>query len=212
MKEYWQKRYLKDGKIWGNVPSKTAEHALKLFQERNINKLLVLGAGYGRNSKLFSDYNLDVIGIEISENALNIAKSHDPKTKLILGNILDISFDNESYDAIYCFNLLHLFLQKERMMLIRKCMSQLNSNAFIYFVVFSEKEKSYGKGKEIELHTFESKPGRPTHYFSEEDLIAHFKDFLIIQTGIVKDKENHGDLGEHVHVLRYIFAQKKEKK
>ena len=74
-----------------------------------------------------------------------------------------------------------------------------------------KKEKSYGKGKEIEENTFESKLYRPTHYFSEDDLIAHFEELSIIQTGIIEDKENHGELGAHVHVLRYIFAQKKKK-
>lgn len=209
MKEYWQKRYFKDGKIWGDEPSKTTKHALKLFQERKIITLLVPGVGYGRNSKLFSDNNFDVVGIEISEDAFDKSKNHDPNTKFILGNVLDMPFDNESYDAIYCFNVLHLFLQNERILFLKKCDSQLNTNGFVYFVVFSEKEKSYGKGKEIEEDTFESKSGRPVHYFSEDDLLEHFEDFSIIETGLMDDKENHGESGEHVHVLRYIFAQKK---
>ena len=41
------------------------------------------------------------------------------------------------------------------------------------------------------------------------DIIEHFKEYLIIETGIMKDQENHGDLGLHTHILRYIFAQKK---
>jgi len=208
MKEYWQKRYVKDGKIWGNSPSKTAEHVFNLFRERNVKKILIPGAGYGRNSKLFSDNNFDVVGIEISEDACNNAKNHDPDTKFIMGNVLDMPFDNESYDAIYCFNVLHLFLQDERNLFLKKCYSKLNADGYVYFVVFSEKEKSHGKGKEIEINTYESKPGRPIHYFSEEDLINHFKDFSVIQTGIMEDKENHGEIGAHVHVLRYIFAKK----
>jgi len=211
MKEYWQTRYLKDGKIWGIAPSKTTKHALSLFQEKNVKDILVPGAGYGRNSRLFSDNNFDVVGIEISDDACNIAKSHDPKTKFIKGSVLDMPFDNESYDAIYCFNLLHLFLQNERNLFLKNCYSKLNADGLVYFVVFSEKEKSYGKGKEIEINTYESKPGRPIHYFSEEDLINHFKDFSVIQTGLMEDKENHGDMGEHIHILRYIFAQKNKK-
>ena len=209
MKEYWQKRYLKDGKIWGTAPSKTAEHALKLFQEKNIRTLLIPGVGYGRNSKLFSDNSFDVVGIEISEDAFNKAKSHDPNTKFMLGNVLDIPFDNESYDAIYCFNVMHLFLQNERKLFLKKCGSQLSVDGFVYFVVFSEKEKSHGKGKEIEESTYESKPGRPVHYFSEKDLLDLFEDFSIIETGLMEEKENHGEIGEHVHILRYIYAQKK---
>ena len=208
MKEYWQNRYLKDGKIWGTAPSKTAEHALKLFEGENIRSLLIPGVGYGRNSKLFSNNNFDVVGIEISEDALKNAKNHDLNTKFMLGNVLDMPFDNELYDAIYCHNTLHLFLQKERHMFIRKCYSQLKPNGFVYFVAFSEKEISYGMGKKIEKNTFESKPNRPVHYFSEDDLLDHFEDFSIIKTGLMEEKENHGEIGDHVHVLRYIYAQK----
>jgi SAM-dependent methyltransferase len=208
MKDYWQKRYLKGGKIWGIAPSKSVEHALGLFQERNAKRILVPGAGYGRNSKLFSGNNFDVVGIEISDDACIIAKNHDPDTKFIVGNVLDMPFDNESYDAIYCYNVLHLFLQDERNLFLKKCYSKLNADGLVYFVVFSEKEKSHGKGKEIETNTYESKPGRSIHYFSEEDLINHFKDFSVIQTGIMEDKEDHGEIGAHVHVLRYIFAKK----
>ena len=137
MKEYWQNRYLKDGKIWGTAPSKTAEHALKLFEGENIRSLLIPGVGYGRNSKLFSNNNFDVVGIEISEVAFNNAKNHDLKSKFILGNVLDMPFDNELYDAIYCHSVLHLFLKKERNAFIRECYSQLKPNGFVYFVAFS---------------------------------------------------------------------------
>jgi len=119
-------------------------------------------------------------------------------------------FNDELYDAIYCYNTLHLFLRGERIKILKKCYNQLKANGFVFFVVFSDKEKSFGKGKEIEDNTYESKPGRPTHYFTDEDIIEHFKDFLIIETGIMVDQENHGETGLHTHTLRYIFAKKKE--
>lgn len=75
--------------------------------------------------------------------------------------------------------------------------------------MFSDKEKSYGKGKRIEENTFESKPWRPVHYFTEFDLREHFKDYSVIETGQIEETENHGELGLHSHILRYIFAQKK---
>ena len=81
-------------------------------------------------------------------------------------------------------------------------------NGFAFFTVFSEEEPSFGKGKELELNTFESKPGRPTHYFTEEDLNEQFKDYNILEAGIIEEQENHGEKGPHIHKLRYIFAQK----
>jgi len=106
-------------------------------------------------------------------------------------------------------NTLHLFLKKERQKSIKNCYNLIKRKGYLLFVVFSDRENSYGKGKKIEENTFESKPGRPTHYFTEVDLIDHFKNFKIINLGRVDDNENHGSLGKHTHFLRYIFAQKK---
>ena len=79
----------------------------------------------------------------------------------------------------------------------------------MYFTVFSELEETYGKGEKTEEGTFESKPGRPVHYFSEEDLKEIFGGFQVLDTGIIDEHEDHGEAGPHVHRLRYIFARKK---
>ncbi|MBY9015928.1 MAG: class I SAM-dependent methyltransferase [Candidatus Lokiarchaeota archaeon] len=205
--EYWDKRFSDGGKIWGDKPSKTAIYALKLFQEYYLHKILVPGAGYGRNTKIFTEANLEVVGIEFSETAINIAKSFNPKTQFFQGSVLDMPFDEEKYDGIYCSNVLHLFLKGDRISFLKKCYKQLRTKGFVFFVVFSDKERSFGKGKRIEENTYESKPWRPTHYFTEIDLKEHFKECLVIETGLMEDKENHGELGPHTHILRYIFAQ-----
>jgi len=72
--------------------------------------------------------------------------------------------------------------------------------------VFSEKEDSYGKGAETEKNTFESKPGRPVHYFTDDDLKEHFQGMDMVETGIMEDREDHGDR-PHTHVLRYIYVK-----
>jgi len=207
--EYWNNRFSDKGKIWGIEPSKAAKCALKLFKKYKINKILIPGAGYGRHTKFFSTQNYKVTGIEFSKIALNIAKKFDPKSTLILGSVLDMPFNEEKYDAIFCHNLLHLLLENERVSFLEKCYNQLKVNGFVFFTVFSELEESFGKGATIEENTFESKPFRPTHYFTEEDILNHFKSYTVIKTNILKEKENHGDLGPHTHKLRYIFALKK---
>ena len=208
--EYWEKRFIDGGKIWGAKPSKTANCALELFQNHNLNKILVPGAGYGRNSKVFSDAFLEVTGIEISEFAINIAKKFNPKTQFFQGSVLDMPFSDDKYDGIYCYNVLHLFLKDDRISFLKKCYDRLKTNGFVFFVVFSDMEGSFGKGKRIEENTFESKPGRPIHYFTELDLKEHFKDYSALKVGVMEDSENHGELGPHIHLLRYIFAKKEK--
>ena len=54
--DYWNQRFSNEGKIWGQKPSNTAKYALKLFKKYDIKKVFIPGAGYGRNSKFFSNH------------------------------------------------------------------------------------------------------------------------------------------------------------
>jgi len=208
MKEYWDGRFGGEGRIWGCEPSTTAVRALTLFQQKSATTVLVPGSGYGRNSKLFSDAGLEVTGIEISSEATTLAQAYDSRTTYFCASFLDISLAEESYDAIYCFNVLHLFRQHERSLFIQKCHHVLKKGGVGFFAVFSDMETSFGKGQQVEENTFESKPGRPVHYYTEQDLKNQLDLFSILETGTAEDSEDHGKEGPHIHVVRYIMVEK----
>lgn len=210
MSEYWEKRYAKEGRVWGDNPSKTVEKANDLFWKEGLWKILIPGSGYGRNADYFVKEAYDVTGVEISKTALTLVRKSNSNIRYIHGSIFDVTFHNELFDSIYCFNTLHLFLASDRRVFIRKCLDFLRPCGLAFFVVFSEQEANYGKGRQIEENTFETKPGRPAHYFTEEDLLSHFKDFQIMETGLIEDPENHSDEGPHVHILRYICGRKSD--
>jgi 2-polyprenyl-3-methyl-5-hydroxy-6-metoxy-1,4-benzoquinol methylase len=206
MNQYWDKRYQAEGKIWGDEPSLTARRALEIFRENKVNKVLVPGSGYGRNTRLFSASGLQVTGVEISMEACRLAMAFDPDTRIFNISVLDMSSLRGRYDGIYCFNVLHLFLEADRKRFIKECIKNVKVNSPMFFTAFSEKEESYGKGAEVEKNTFESKPGRPAHYFSEPDLKYHFRTMQVMETGLMEDRENHGE-GPHTHILRYICVK-----
>jgi SAM-dependent methyltransferase len=208
MENYWDSRYRKENKIWGESPSRTAQQALELFRRNNIRKLLVPGSGYGRNTRLFSSAGFEVTGIEISTVASELAREFDPLSKYYCASVLDMSFLTDTYDAVYCFNTLHLFLERDRKMCIEQCLKRVIDGGLLYFTAFSENEPSFGKGQEVEHNTYESKPGRPAHYFTEDDLKAHFTGTDLIETGLTEDHEDHGEEGPHTHILRYIIVRK----
>ena len=92
-KEYWDKRFNEEGKIWGESPSKSAHCALEFFLRHDIKSILVPGSGYGRNTKLFSSSGFNVVGLEISETAYSLAKQFDPLSQFYNGSVLDMSSD-----------------------------------------------------------------------------------------------------------------------
>jgi SAM-dependent methyltransferase len=208
IKGYWDKRFGGEGKIWGESPSRTAYYALELFRKDGAKKVLVPGSGYGRNTKLFSESGFEVTGVEISPVACDMARKFDPLSRLFNASVLEMPFKAEFFDAIFCFNVLHLFRETERKLFVQVCSDRLRDKGMMFFTVFSEKESAFGKGQEVEANTFESKPGRPAHYFTEADLKKHFDNFSIIETGIMEDPEDHGEEGPHTHYLRYIYVKK----
>ncbi len=205
-KNYWNKRFKDEGKIWGELPSRTAQYALGLFRSANVSSVLIPGSGYGRHTKFFSTCGFDVTGIEISAVAYNLAREFDPLSRFHNASVLDMSFDTNRYDAIYCFNTLHLFRENDRGIFIQQCENRLNSGGLMFFTVFSEKESTFREGIEVEKNTFESKPGRPAHYFIEDDLKAHFTKYCLLDVGIMEDPEDHGGK-PHTHTLRYIYVR-----
>jgi hypothetical protein len=100
---------------------------------------------------------------------------------------------------------LHLFQENDRISIINKCKSILNDSGLLFFTVLSEFDIDFGKGTEIEYNTFD-KRGKPVHFFTETDIKNHFSDFKIIETKLIDEPEEHGDIGKHVHKCRLIIA------
>ena len=208
MESYWEGRFNGEGRIWGDEPSNTTVQALALFQREQAKNILVLGSGYGRNTRLFAGAGLAVTGIEISPAAVAAARQFDPLTVHHCLSVMEMPLTPCAYDAIFSFNVLHLFRRPERQLLLDKCRTVLKPGGVAFFAVFSEQEKSFGKGLEVESNTFESKPGRPVHYYTEADLRQEFGDFAVLECGLAEDRENHGEEGPHCHVVRYIAVKK----
>jgi SAM-dependent methyltransferase len=209
--DYWDDRFRHEGKIWGDAPSITVGIALRHFTVNNIHDVLVSGSGYGRNTAFFAKLGFNVFGIDSSEIAYEMAERVNREKgltiKYMLGNVLEMSYDNESFEGVYCFNTLHLFMSRERQIFINNVHRVLKKRGIAIFTVFSDEDPSFGIGKKVEANTFESKKGRPAHYFTVEDLNKQFSNFLILENRTVEEVENHGGR-LHTHFLRLIVIKK----
>ncbi|WP_426452756.1 class I SAM-dependent methyltransferase [Paenibacillus sp. S-38] len=123
LETYWNDRFSKEGMIWGQEPSKTVYGAMDVFKNNHVKTVLVPGSGYGRNTKALSAL-FRVDGIELSNDAITMVMKWDPKSQFIWGSVLNPFIGNKKYDAIYCFDVLHLFLEHDRKKLIHNCTQQ----------------------------------------------------------------------------------------
>lgn len=172
---YWRNRFAQKTKIWGDRPSPTVDEAKALFSQHGARRVLVPGAGYGRNSRALAE-PFEVEAIELSGEAIELAQSFDPKTRYIAGSVLD-QREEGRYDAAYIYNVLHLFLEDDRKRFVDATMQQLKPGGIAYWTCFSDQDSRYGIGQEIEPGTYAYKPGKFSHFFNEQELRRHFESY-----------------------------------
>jgi ubiquinone/menaquinone biosynthesis C-methylase UbiE len=72
-------------------------------------KVLDLGCGPGRDAKYFTEQGLEVVGIDLSKNFLQLAIKNAPKATFMLHDLRNLPFKEASFDGIWsCASLLHL--------------------------------------------------------------------------------------------------------
>ncbi|WP_379153844.1 class I SAM-dependent methyltransferase [Paenibacillus sp. sgz5001063] len=205
--EYWSTRFAREGMIWGDRPSPSALQAKARFLEDGVQSVLIPGAGYGRNTKVFSP-DMDTYGIELSSAALELAAVWDSRTLFIKGSALEPQLDIQ-VDAVYCFDVLHLFLAGGRRQFIAASLAQLRPGGLLYFTSFSDEDPNNGKGIMLEPGTYEYKEGKYAHFFSDTELREHFSAVDIVETGTFIELLPSPGSGTHEYILRYILARKK---
>ena len=72
-------------------------------------KVLDLGCGAGNDSAKLAASGLSVEGIDLSDKLIEIAKKKNPSLKFIQGDILNLPYDDNSFDGIFAkASLLHI--------------------------------------------------------------------------------------------------------
>jgi SAM-dependent methyltransferase len=178
MQEYWDKRFAEIEMMWGHEPADSALYAMGYFKTRKISKILIPGIGYGRNAAVFCENGFDVTGIEISGYAIEMAKNKPGlDIKIHHGSVTEMPFDNELYDGIYCYALLHLLNINERRRFLENCYRQLAPGGVMIFVVVSKKAVIYGKGKKLSTERYQISPGLNVYFYDIESARKEFAKF-----------------------------------
>ena len=67
--------------MFGLEPSEPAKKSLKLFQEKNINKIVELGAGLGRDTIFFAKNSIHVTALDYSSSGIKVINEKAEKQK-----------------------------------------------------------------------------------------------------------------------------------
>lgn len=178
--EYWENRFKKEGAMWKLEPSDSALLALNLFKTQGIKNMLIPGFGYGRNATIFIENGLTVTGIEISQSAIDLARKNGLDCPVHHGSVTSMPFDNESFDGIFCYAMIHLLSREERKNFLKACYHQLSEGGIMVFVVASTQMNLYGSGRYISRDRYEVSKGLNVFFYNDQSVLNEFSPFGLI--------------------------------
>jgi SAM-dependent methyltransferase len=175
MDEFWESSFREKQEMWGSQPADVAVATAALFKQAGLHNILIPGFGYGRNAGVFISNGMKVTGIEISETAIDLAGKHfDNTVSIYHGSVGAMPFDEQVYDGIFCYALIHLLNEEERVKLIDDCFRQLAPGGCMVFVAVSKSDARYGEGKEAGKDTFETKHGIRLFFYDRDAVQSEF--------------------------------------
>jgi ubiquinone/menaquinone biosynthesis C-methylase UbiE len=158
---------------------------------RNFNpqgiKVLDLGVGGGRHTKLLCELSFCVFGIDISMIALKYTRKRIVKENLDAGlaraTMDHLPFKENSFDAVISYGVFNYGNQKEMQKAIKEVYRILTPNGKAFVMLRSTDDYRFGKGEQLEPNTFNlnihdtNEHGTIQHFLGEKAVREYFSAF-----------------------------------
>ena len=175
--------------MFGLTPSLSAKKALKLFQEKKINKIVEIGAGLGRDTIFFAKNSIHTTALDYSASGIKVINQKTNKenlSKYVTAKLFDVReklpFEDNSIEAcyshmLYCMALTTNDLEK----LNNEILRILKPEGINIYTVRHINDGDFQKGIHRGENLYEN-DGFIVHYFSEKkvnSLLNGFKNISL---------------------------------
>ena len=186
-RRYWQEMLVSNPDMFGSEPSEPARITAELFKKEDINRILELGGGQGRDTLFFAGNGFQITVLDYSESAV---KSIDDKARMLglSGYITTLRhdareplpFDDETMDGCFSHMLYCMALTTSELdLLSREVRRVLRPNGLHIYTVRQTKDPHYGKGIHRGEDMYEY-GGFIVHFFSREKVNRLAKGYEIV--------------------------------
>ena len=210
MSDLWEEVYRKKVKTYKWTPSDSVVNFFPVLKNISAHKVLDLGCGTGRNALFLSKDGFMVVGVDISKTALQVAYQ---KIKngglhniiLMQGDIADLPFPPQHFDAIISINVIHHAKINDIQKIVNEIYRVLRDDGKGLVTVVSDMDYKFGKGGRLEEKTYElgegvhGEKGIIHHFFNELETKALFNKFKILTTRLLQ-KDVEGGRNYHWQV------------
>ncbi len=143
--------------------------------------VLDLGCGTGRDSLLALEKGFKVVSLDFSEKQLELLgkkvkeRGFENKHTLILGDMSDIDFKEESFDIVMAIASLHHLKKEEQIEIVKKIEKWVKKGGYVLVSVWAYENERF-KGREQETYVKWGKYKRYYYLFRNGELKELFED------------------------------------
>ena len=182
--QHWERNFSNKPEMFGLEPSLSAKKALKLFQEKKIDKIVEIGAGLGRDTIFFAKNSIHITALDYSSSGIKVINQKTNKENLsnyISTKLFDVReklpFEDNSIEAcyshmLYCMALTTNDLEK----LNNEIQRILKPGGINVYTVRHTNDGDFKRGVHVGEDLYEN-DGFIVHYFSEEKVNSLLKGF-----------------------------------
>jgi ubiquinone/menaquinone biosynthesis C-methylase UbiE len=110
---------------------------LKMYPVKEGMKVLDIGCGTGAHLRLYQKQRCKIYGIDLSPAMIKVAGTKlGDEAHIFLGSAADMEFDDDQFDLILCFTVLHEMSQKIREDVLKEARRVLKSDGRMLLIDF----------------------------------------------------------------------------
>lgn len=132
-------------------------------------RVLDAGCGSGKMTIPLSRAGYRIVGLDLVREGLQEMRVRDGCIDLVTGDVRNLPFDDGTFSAVVCYDVLQHLLEPERVRAVEEIKRVLAPGGIAFLEAFGRGDMRYG-GKEVEPHTFRRDTGIIYHYFSEDEM------------------------------------------
>ena len=165
-------------------------------------KALEIGSGTGHWTKFFKHLGFDIIGVDISDKMLEIARKKLPNIQFVKADATSLPFDDETFDYVFAITAFEFIENQEKA--FQEAFRVLKTGG--YFLI-----GALNLNSELGQHKHESKTFKNAKFFTPQQLEQILKNYgsVSMQGGVVLENgqiiDYYKTLPQHQRLARGAF-------
>ncbi len=171
----WQDIYKEIGAVQTN-PSAFVQEAVPVLKKYGVKRVLDLGCGTGRNTRYLAKQGFQVMGVDKSPDAIEIARIKSPSIKFEVADAREIPFPENAFDAVVCTHVIEHHLEDEIKKIISEIARVTRKGGLLVLSTISSRDSAFGTGKRLAENTYIGLDsfwdgGEIHHFFTRTELV-----------------------------------------